>query len=293
MTMPKNKKLPGNKGGGRPNVHQNDNNGDKPGNGIKKNGNGPILPKLPKFYGGKGGYKGVNTKTVRRLTGGVLRDELNDLRRQRRMVRRESRNDAIDAKNAYKRGKQDLRHVYGESTDYLNFLRNQNQQMYSDQQNQSQAATAALQAQLGGTYSGAQQGAMDELARLGISQGGNFSQLQSDAANQQALAQQSGANAQSTMGLAAQNSDALAGLLQGMNQGQMVSDFGKNLNARNDALADVRQNKMDQMNVVREAMSDARGSRRDLFFQLLQQLQQTGWDQFMDMQNLKLARRNK
>lgn len=289
--LPKNKSLPKKGGGkqappklgGRPVADGNDN---KPKPGGKGKGLG-----VGKFYGGRAGYKGVKTKKVKRLVNGVLREEMHDLKGQARLANRDANKEMRKARRDYHRGRGDLKYVHGETTDYLNSLAQRNQQMYADQAQSTAASTAALQSMLGGTYSGAQNQGMEELARLGIEGGGNFGQLQADQANAQSLAAISGNNAQSTGALANSNAQLAMQSLQGMNQGSYMQGIGQNLNARNNAFQDIRSNRIDQINEVRHAMKDAKSERRDLFFQLLQQLQQTGWNQYLQQQQLQMQRK--
>jgi hypothetical protein len=286
MALPKNKKLPDKTNrpplGGRPVVDKDDKN--KP--------NKPKGPKVGKFYGGIGGYKGVRTKKVRRLVNGVIREEMNDLRAQGRQVKQDANNENRKARRDYRRGGQDLTYVHGETQDYLNNLAQRNQQMYQDQSQQSALSAQALGSMLGNTYSGAQSQGMEELARLGITGGGNFSGLQADQANAQSLAAIGGQNTQDTMGLQNSNAQLAMQSLQGMNQGSYMQGVGQNLNARNDKQQEILTNRVNQMNQVRHAMKDAKGERRDLFFQMLQQLQQTGWDQYLQAQQLKDSRKH-
>jgi hypothetical protein len=289
MALPKNKKLPkkGSSGPsqGIPPRTKNPNQGTGPKAHKGKGGKGPMG--MPKKFGGLGGYPGVNTSLVNQLVNGIIRGELNDIRKDRRQVRRESRNMRNQARRDYRRGVNDLNHVFGETDDYLGFLNNQNQQTITGARSNAELATQALQQALGGTYAGAQADGTAELERLGIEGGGNFGQLIADNANAQNVALQSGANTDSTLGLMGANADQMGSLLRGMNQGSYMSHIGKNLNARNDKLAEIQQNKIDGYNKVREAMSDAKGSRRDLFIQLLTQLQQTGWNQYLQNRQLK------
>jgi hypothetical protein len=285
VILPKDKRLKNKRTTGDKNNPDRD---GKKGDGKKGNGLGSGMGK---FYGGRGGYKGVRVKGVRRLVNGVLKDELNDLRKQARASRQDGRYLAQAAKRDYRRGLGDLNYVHGETADYLSGLNQRTQQTYADQGNQQAQAQAALNSMLGSTYSGAQSGASEELARLGIQGGGNFQQLGADQANAQAVAAQSGANAQSTLGMAGANSAAGMQMLQGMNQGSFMQGVGQNLNARNDQLGQIRSDRVNQMNEIRRAMQEARGSRRDMFFQLLQQLQQTGWDQYVQQQQLGMQRR--
>lgn len=280
-------------------------NGGKGGKGDGKKGDGKGLAGngkggknkgkkgMPKMFGARAGYEGVPTRRVNRLVGGVIRDEVRDLRGQLRGVRADSREAVRNVRRDARRGKQDLRYVHGETADVLGNISRQNTNMYAQQADSTAAANAALQQMLGGTYSGAQAGAESELARLGLGgqQSGTFDQMMLDAANAQGVAQQSGANAMGTMGMAGTNSAAGMAMLQGMNQGSYMQGIGQNLNARNDALSEIRTNRIDNVNEVRRAIRDAKSSRRDLFFQLLQQLQQTGWDQYMQQQQLQLQRK--
>lgn len=258
--------------------------GKGPNNGSNKSGG--------KYFGARGGYEGVSKKKVRRLVNGVLRDEIKDLRREKAQIRRDLRHQTQQARRDYRRGKGDLEHVFGETGDYISFLGDQTQQTYEDQSAQSAAATAALQQQIADTYSGANTGVNSELARLGIEGGANLGGLASDQANAQSVAAQTGLNAQTTMGMASANSSQLMNLISGMNQGSYMSAMGQNLNNRNDNLTEINRDRQDNFNAVRDAIRDVKGSRKDMFFQLLNQLQETGWSQYMDQQQLNLAKRN-
>lgn len=271
--LPKKKNMPGR-------------DGRKSGNTARSLGNG-----MPRYYGGLGGYKGVDTREVKGLVNGLIRDEVKDLRRGKAQIRRESRHEMQGIRRDYRRAKGDLEHVFGESGDYINYLAGQTADTFADQTQQAGAASAALQAQLGDSYTGAMTDATAELDRLGISQGGNMTGLLADQANAQAMAQQTGQNAQQTLGMMGGNAAALMNLVSGMNQGSYMSDMGKSLNARNDQLTEVRRSRQDAYNATRDAIRDVRGTRRDLFNQLLNQLQQTGWSQYMDQQQLKMQRR--
>jgi hypothetical protein len=273
-----------------PKKHPHKPNGPK-GDGKPGKGKGHGKKKGSAFFGGRGGYKGVRKQRVKRLVNGVIRDEVRDLDRERKSVRREYKRDAVDVNRQYKRGRQDLKHVFGETGDYLGYLGNQASDQAQQQSNQIALAQKALEQQLGNTYTGAADQVTGELDRLGISGGGSLGQLQADYANNQALGAQAGANAQSTLGLMGGNTQQMMGLLQGMNQGSYMSNAGLNLQRRNDALIEARGNRDENMQAIRDAIRDVRGGRRDLFFQMLNQLQETGWGQYMDQQQLKMARR--
>jgi hypothetical protein len=282
MVMPRNKRLPGSKPGGR--TPTTDNGPRHPNSSFHQGPkhNKPDKKKKNKNrYGALGSYPGVNMNMVNQLVGGVLRDEMRDLRRQKQAVRRES--EYLNNKNTamYERGMGDLNYVHGEVGDYLNNMGAQNMQMFQGQMGQQEQANAALQGQLQGTFDSAQGDVIAELNRLGISGGANTGGIVADRGWQQAQGAQQGANALQSMGMMQQNSGVAQNLIAGMNQGSLTQGYGQNLNAYNDAQSATNQDRMDQLSEINNAMWDAQAGRKDVFFQLLQQLQQTGWSQYM------------
>lgn len=293
--LPKNKKLPKvgsdirrdnvkKAPGKKHNPPKHDGKGGKKPDG--KGGKKPSGGGGGKFFGGHGGYKGVKKKDVNRLVNGLMREEMNGLEKQARGIDRDAEIGLNRARTNYNRGVGDLNYVHGETGDYLQNLAQRSAAGTQQAMSQQQQAQAALQGMLGDTYSGAQQGASDELARLGIQGGGNLGQLQSDYLNSQAVGAQSSQNAQSTSQATGDNAAIAMQLLQGMNQGSMMQGIGQNLNKFNDQSQTLQDNRMGQMNEVRQAMQEANQTRKDLYFQLLQQLQQTGWDQFVQQREL-------
>lgn len=214
---------------------------------------------------------------ARRLTNGIIRGEVRDLKAQRREVNQSADNANALTETQYTRGVGDLTAVRDETTEFINRMNAQNQSTFDTSKMQETAAAAALQQQLGGIY-GKEQSAMgSELGQLGLDPSQFSSQLSDDAANAQGVGAINAATSQSNLSLANQNSGQLGSLLQGMAQGSFISHLGQNLNSRNDSLAETGQERIDQLGLVREAIADAKGSRKDVFFELLNQLQQTGW----------------
>lgn len=226
---------------------------------------------------GRGGKGGNLERIARRLTNGVIRDEIRDLRAQRMEVSNATRKANDTARVQYQRGKGDLEYINKEVTDYLGSMGQQNQAMFQQAGIAQNAAAAALQQQLGGIYGQGQSDAQSELSKLGIGDSSFLNQLAADSKNSQAMAAQQSQNTQDNLGLMQTNAGMLQNMLGGMAAGSHISNIGKNLNARNDAFAENRRTKAEQMAIVRDAIRDARGSRKDIFFELLQQLKQTGW----------------
>lgn len=247
--------------------------------------------KGPARYGKVGGYKGVKKSTAQDLARGVYNTEMRELQGQQRNLDRDTRQNVLEAENQYNRAKGDLSHVYGTTGKYIDTQKTNTAAQYASGEQQASAASAALKSQLGDLYSGATGGAESELERLGISDAGNYQGLLSDSLNAQATAEQSGENARSTMAQSGSNANALMSLLSGMNQGSYTSSTGQILNARNDAIGKAKDEQYNQTRKIRDAMVQAKASRKDIYLQLLQQLQQTGWSQYLQNQQLGIQRK--
>jgi hypothetical protein len=227
----------------------------------------------------KGQGSGGNAqKTARRLTNMAIKDEVKDLRSQRREVSRTARHAKKEVRNQYQRGMGDLEAVHGTTAGYINAQNAQAQAGFNAASVEQQAAAAALQNQLSNVYDAGEGSATAEMARLGITGGSGFlGQLTSDQAWAGQMGAQTSANNAANLGLAQANAGSVGSLLASMNQGSLLSGMGKNLNQRNDSMNEIRGEEMDQKQLVREAIRDAKGSRKDTMFQLLTQLRQSGW----------------
>lgn len=230
---------------------------------------------------GKRRSNAAKSAKVNKLVDTIVNPELRGLNSQRNQLNRDYTTGVTDANTAYNRGKGDIDHVFGETSSYLDSLKGKNDTEAAASTARSAAAADALRNRLGGTYSGVQDSVSSELSRLGISGGGNLSGLMADAANAQYTADQSNANAMSTLNQSNSNAGLVMSLLQGMNQGSKGSAAGKNLNARNDALSQLQAAKIAGLNKIGDAMTETRKSRSDLFTQLFNQFQQSGWKGFL------------
>lgn len=241
------------------------------------------LPKKPNSEAsrskeGKPGKGRGLERTAKRLTDSVIRDEVQDLRGQRREISRAARHAKKEVRNQYQRGMGDLDYVAGETSDYVASQNAQAQAGFNAQSLEQNAAAMALQNQLQNVYDAGEGSATAEMSRLGITGASGFlGQLASDRANAATMGAQTSSNNAANLGLAQANAGAVGNLLSGMVQGTYLSGIGQNLNSRNDGMNSLREEEQDQLSLVREAIREAQGSRKDTFFQLLQQLRQTGW----------------
>lgn len=219
-------------------------------------------------YGAYGGYAGVPRKKAARFVQADIsrlkRDTRSNVRQERRQFRRE-------------RG--DINHVYQQSGQEMQRLKNNSAATYNQTASNATAAQAAL-AQTLAANSGAVQGqASSELSRLGLGGTDVGSQMAADQANSQNVAAQGSADNLANLGLAGANSAALSNLMIGSNKGQRLSDLGH-----------ARNNRDENISQLRDALHEAQAGRGDSVRALLDQMAQTGWGQHMQQAQLNLQR---
>ncbi len=229
---------------------------------------------------GNGGGRGGRGNRVNRLVDAQIRAGVDDLRKERRMVRREAATERRAAKRDYRQGLGDLDYIYGETADYTNAMGQQIQANYGAAKDRASQAQAALVAALGGNSAAAQTNVTDNLSQLGIS-GINMDQFSADAANALSNASISGANNMAAIDAAASGAADISALIQGMVAGSKSAAYGEQLNDLNDRLFENSQMKRDGLMQVREAISDLRGTRKDLTLQMLQQLGGSQWGRYL------------
>ena len=241
-------------------------------NGGRHQGNNPIP-----------GYRIKNKKMaglVNALVQSQIRAGVDDARKERRMIRREADSSRRKAIKNNRRALGDLNYIFGETGDYMKAMGQQIDQQYGQSQAALQASQAALTQQLQANSQGVAGAVGGDLAALGIS---NMSDMgfQNDALLAQNLATQQGANQQANLSAQQQGAAAISALLQGMNAGSKMSQYGIQNNALNDELYEIAQGKRDGYNQVREAISDLRGKRGDLTLQQLQALAGSQWAKYL------------
>lgn len=259
--LPKNKSLP-KKGNSNDNARMAGSNSDR----RDRSGGGPKRSPLKRI-----------DRRAHKLTNSMIRDEVDDLRSQRSQVNTAADNANDLTETFYTRAKGDLSHLLGETQEFIGGQASRNASMFDTTQVEQSAANAALQQQLGQIYGQARQGTNAELDALGINNGQFGGQMVADQAFQQGQAAQSGANSLTNLNFMQQNAGQMSGLLAGMAQGSYMSHSGRALNDRNDQLADTANERAEQLGLVQEAIQEAKGSRKDVFLELMTQLQNSPW----------------
>lgn len=217
--------------------------------------------------GGIGGYKGVKKSKVNNLVGGIINAEV-----------RQQRESSRSAQDVYDRSVGDINAIFKEIDKGIratNATYAQNRDAAKRGVNES---AARQQSNLSDIYGNAGNSINSELERLGIRGGAGtgVAGLMADQAWQQGAALQSRDNINNIINVGAGNNAALGNALLGMNTGERVSQLGQARNTRDTAVSKVR-----------DAIIEARKKRPDLFNQMLEQLQNTGWNQYFQNQQLK------
>lgn len=220
-------------------------------------------------YGAYGGYEGVPFHRASRLAGTEIRNELRGLRP-----------DIGSAERLYERSLGDISHIYDQTRGYIGSQNALINQQTVDSRAQSAALAQQLSAQLSQNGTQAQAGSNAELARLGISGAAMPGYFAADQANAQNVASLMGSNADSNLAMMGAGASQIGNLLLGANEGSRGAAFGRAQATRDETIAQVQ-----------DAMRQIKGSRRDLTLQLLEQLSQTGWAQYMDQTQLNMQRR--
>jgi hypothetical protein len=239
-------------------------------------------------YGAYGDYEGVRYGEAASLVNAGLKPEIHQVQNDIQKTRRETQRERQRAKRQYNAAVGDIGHIFGESGDYINYQNQQMDQLAGQTMDQTQAAQAALMQHLSGTGQAAMGDVNAETERLGI-QGMNYTApMQQDQAFTTEQAQISGANNVANLNLSHQNSQELGSLLQGMNTGSQTAAYGRAANAKSEALFEAQANKHTAVEQLKRSLADLRGQRPDLIRQMLEQMQQSRWGQYMDTQNLDL-----
>lgn len=242
-------------------------------------------------YGAMGGFPGVRYGDALSLVNAEIHKGLYDYKNEKQKLRRETQEERQRANRLYTRATGDLNHVFDESGQYIGYQNQAIQDQYSQLNDRSQQAQAALLDHLQTQGQSNMGAAQSELARLGIGGPGMLDQMAADQSNMTNVANQTGANNAANINLQATAAGDVGNLLAGMNAGSRASAIGQQATARSDALFEAEATKKKGMEQLTRAMQDLRGSRGDLTRQMLEQLRESRWGEYVDQANLNLQRR--
>lgn len=268
------------KGGKGPSNNGGKGKGDGKGDGGKGKGKGK-----GGRYGAYGGYKGASRKKASRMAQDEIRDVLQDIRNEIKQERREAQHDRKEVNREYRRTKGDVNLAFGESGEFMGQQNDIISGRFADAQSQQAAAQQALMGQLGQNAQKSLGGAGDELARLGLS--GDFgNQAGADQLYAQQAAQLMNAGQQGNLDAMQGNAQSVGDMLLSMNSGAKANMLTQALVGRNDARHGIREDRNDTINDLQSQARQTKREKGSITREILQQLAQLGWAQYVDQRNL-------
>lgn len=213
-----------------------------------------------------------------------LRDEIQDRRKDFRW-------DESNAENRYNRAEGDLRHIFGEANE-----QNQLQtKAILDRLTGAQGSTNQIFNQLGGTIQGNTsqntQALMGELQRLGIEGGANLSPMQADASWAQNMGEQGRANTLANLGAMSQSAGDIGNLISQMANSSMASNIGKQMNLKNQSIAEAQHNFMGERDEIKDQMRMERLQRGNRIMDLYRELEEQGYNRWFQEREANRANR--
>lgn len=241
-------------------------------------------------YGAMGNYPGVRYSEAASLVNAQLKPQIRDIRNERQKLRRETQFERQRAYRNYNQTTGDLNHIFSETGDYIGSQNQAIQDQYSGLTDRTTQAQAALMQHLQENGAGAVNGVTSELSRLGIEGGADLGAISNDQQFMEGQAAINGQSMQANIGLQQAGASDVGNLLMGMTAGSRASSLGQAANAKSAALFEAEAAKKQGVEQLQRAMKDLRTSRPDLVRQMMEQMQESRWGQYMDSQNLDMQR---
>lgn len=258
-----------------PNHSKSDGKGDGKGNGG-----------APKNYGAYGGYKGVSRKDAAKLVNPEIRAAVATLRKQRKLSRQSRNYYSKQYRNQWQGQRGNIKDNAKTTQNYIEGQNAAIGNLYQDAQDQSAQAQQALMSQLQSSTDATTNMANNNLGALGLGSVGDLG-----GADRMALAAQQGANNQANLTAMSAGAKSIGDLFLGASSAERQSALGDARSARNEALNQARKAYWDDRTAINQEIRDTKASRRGLINQMMQQMAETGWGQYMDYENLKLSKK--
>lgn len=174
-------------------------------------------------------------------------------------IKRDYRQGVRKANRLYRRTRGDLRHLYGETGDYIRNQKGKNNRVMKNAKAAITNQGQQLQGQLATTTNGTEAAAMSALAALGLSgANGAFDQFGADAVNNSAVAGQSTNDSLAMVSSQNMAQRQISNLMLGMNRGARASAVGQAVNNHAETLDDLRVAKNQALNDLVASMQARR-----------------------------------
>ena len=247
-------------------------------------------------HGGGGGGRGITSnkklmKQAKRYINKDIENYIDALQREKRAQHKDYRFNVNELESLYNRAKGDLTHVFGEANEQ-NALQTQAMldRIMGTKADTTQQFDQLLSTQQGNTQQN-QADLMAELSRLGVQQGADLGQFAADANFAQAMGQQSGANAQANLNMMSQSAGDIGSLLGQTANSSLAANIGRQLNLKNENIAEALHNYRGNVDDIFGEMRAARKERGNRVYDMYRDLEQTNYDRWF--QNREANRANK
>jgi hypothetical protein len=248
--------------------------------GSKSGGGGPSRPGNDSLM-----------KQARQYINRDIRAAVQQLANENQARRKDFRWDQAQADSRYDRAKGDLNHIFGEANE-----QNQLQtQAILDRITGQQGATNQMFDQLAqrqqGNTSQNTQALLGELQRLGIEGGANLAPMQADAAWAQNMAEQGRTNTLANLGAMGQSAGDIGNLISQMASSSNAANQGRQLNLKNQTIAESQNQYMGERDEIRDAMRQERLQRGNRIMDLYRELEEQSYNRWFTEREANRANR--
>lgn len=220
-----------------------------------------------------------------------IRAAVQQLANENQARRKDFRWDQAQADSRYDRAKGDLNHIFGEAGEQ-NALQTK---AILDRIMGAQGQTNQMFDQLGaaqqGNTSQNTQALLGELQRLGIEGGANLAPMQADATWAQNMGEQGRTNTLANLGAMSQSAGDIGSLLGQMTNSSLASNLGKQLNLKNQTIAESQNQYMGERDEIRDAMRQERLQRGNRIMDLYRELEEQSYNRWFQEREANRANR--
>lgn len=249
-----------------------------------KSGGGSASGRGP---GGNGKYM----KQAKQYVNRDIRAAIQELKNENQDRRKDFRWDQAQASSRYDRATGDLNHIFGEAGEQNQLQTKAILDRIMGQQGQTNQMFDQLGAVQQGNTSQNTQALLGELQRLGIEGGANLAPMQADANWAQSMGEQGRTNTLANLGAMSQSAGDIGSLLGQMTNSSLASNLGRQLNMKNQTIAESQNQYMGERDEIRDAMRQERLTRGNRITDLYRELEEQGYNRWF--QNREANRANR
>lgn len=248
--------------------------------GSKSGGGGPSRP----------GNKSLMNQ-ARQYINRDIRAAIQELANENQARRKDFRWDQAQADSRYDRARGDLNHIFGEANEQNQLQTKAILDRILGQQGQTNQMFDQLGAAQQGNTSQNTQALMGELQRLGIEGGANLAPMQADANWAQNMGEQGRTNTLANLGAMGQSAGDIGNLISQMAASSNAANQGRQLNMKNQTIAESQNQYMGERDEIRDAMRQERLQRGNRTMDLYRELEDQMYNRWFQEREANRANR--